>query len=31
MAMATAQEFDPEGVRVAHVVIDGQIDEPGAR
>jgi Short-chain alcohol dehydrogenase of unknown specificity len=31
MAMDIAQEFGPEGVHVAHVVIDGQIDEPGAR
>lgn len=31
MAMDIAQEFGPEGVHVAHVVLDGQIDEPGAR
>ncbi|MFB6254961.1 MAG: SDR family NAD(P)-dependent oxidoreductase [Halobacteriaceae archaeon] len=31
MAMDIAQEFGPEGIHVAHVVIDGQIDEPGAR
>jgi NAD(P)-dependent dehydrogenase (short-subunit alcohol dehydrogenase family) len=31
MAMDIAQEFGPEGVHVAHVVIDGQIDRPGAR
>jgi NAD(P)-dependent dehydrogenase (short-subunit alcohol dehydrogenase family) len=31
MAMDIAQEFGPEGVHVAHVVIDGQIDTPGAR
>jgi len=31
MAMDIAQEYGPEGVHVAHVVIDGQIDEPGAR
>jgi NAD(P)-dependent dehydrogenase (short-subunit alcohol dehydrogenase family) len=31
MAMDMAQEFGPEGVHVAHVVVDGQIDEPGAR
>jgi len=31
MAMDMAQEFGPEGIHVAHVVIDGQIDEPGAR
>ncbi|MEZ3162730.1 SDR family NAD(P)-dependent oxidoreductase [Halorubrum sp. RMP-47] len=31
MAMDIAQEFGPEGVHVAHVVIDGQIDSPGAR
>lgn len=31
MAMDIAQEFGPEGVHVAHVVIDGQIDEPGVR
>ena len=29
MAMDMAQEFGPEGVHVAHVVIDGQIDTPG--
>jgi NAD(P)-dependent dehydrogenase (short-subunit alcohol dehydrogenase family) len=31
MAMDIAQEFGPEGVHVAHVVIDGQIDGPGVR
>ena len=31
MAMDIAQEFGPEGVHVAHVVIDGQIDSAGAR
>jgi len=31
MAMDMAQEFGPEGIHVAHVVIDGQIDGPGAR
>ena len=31
MAMDMAQEFGPEGVHVAHVVIDGQIDSPRAR
>jgi NAD(P)-dependent dehydrogenase (short-subunit alcohol dehydrogenase family) len=31
MAMDIAQEFGPEGVHVAHVVIDGQIDSPGIR
>ena len=31
MAMDIAQEFGPEGVHVAHVVIDGQIDAPDAR
>jgi NAD(P)-dependent dehydrogenase (short-subunit alcohol dehydrogenase family) len=31
MAMDIAQEFGPEGVHVAHVVIDGQIDGPDAR
>lgn len=31
MAMDIAQEFGAEGVHVAHVVIDGQIDSPGAR
>jgi len=31
MAMDIAQEFGPEGIHVAHVVIDGQIDTPGAR
>jgi NAD(P)-dependent dehydrogenase (short-subunit alcohol dehydrogenase family) len=29
MAMEIAQEFGPEGVHVAHVVIDGQIDALG--
>jgi NAD(P)-dependent dehydrogenase (short-subunit alcohol dehydrogenase family) len=28
MAMDIAQEFGPEGVHVAHVVLDGQIDGP---
>jgi NAD(P)-dependent dehydrogenase (short-subunit alcohol dehydrogenase family) len=31
MAMDIAQEFGPEGVHVAHVIIDGQIDAPGVR
>lgn len=31
MAMDIAQEFGPEGIHVAHVVIDGQIDTPGVR
>jgi NAD(P)-dependent dehydrogenase (short-subunit alcohol dehydrogenase family) len=31
MAMDIAQEFGPEGVHVAHVVIDGQIDTPGVQ
>jgi NAD(P)-dependent dehydrogenase (short-subunit alcohol dehydrogenase family) len=31
MAMDMAQEFGSDGVHVAHVVIDGQIDGPGAR
>ncbi len=31
MAMDIAQEFGPEGVHVAHVVIDGQIDSPDVR
>ena len=31
IAMDIAQEFGPEGVHVAHVVIDGQIDSPGVR
>jgi len=31
MAMDIAQEFSPEGVHVAHVVIDGQIDTPSTR
>jgi Short-chain alcohol dehydrogenase of unknown specificity len=31
MAMDIAQEFGPEGIHVAHVVLDGQIDEPDAR
>jgi len=31
MAMDIAQEFGPEGIHVAHVVIDGQIDSADAR
>jgi NAD(P)-dependent dehydrogenase (short-subunit alcohol dehydrogenase family) len=31
MAMDIAQEFGPDGIHVAHVVIDGQIDGPGVR
>jgi NAD(P)-dependent dehydrogenase (short-subunit alcohol dehydrogenase family) len=31
MAMDIAQEFGSEGIHVAHVVIDGQIDTPGVR
>ena len=31
MAMDIAQEFGPEGIHVAHVVIDGQIDTPGVK
>jgi NAD(P)-dependent dehydrogenase (short-subunit alcohol dehydrogenase family) len=31
MAMDIAQEFGPDGVHVAHVVIDGQIDTPRNR
>ncbi|MFB6081632.1 MAG: SDR family NAD(P)-dependent oxidoreductase [Halanaeroarchaeum sp.] len=31
MAMDMAQEYGPEGIHVAHVVIDGQIDGPGVR
>ncbi len=31
MAMDIAQEFGPEGIHVAHVVIDGQIDTPTIR
>lgn len=31
MAMDMAQEFGPENIHVAHVVIDGQIDAPGVR
>ena len=31
MAMDIAQEFGSEGVHVAHVVIDGQIDTPGVK
>ncbi len=31
MAMDMAQEFGPEGIHVAHVVVDGQIDTPGVR
>ncbi|MEF8837898.1 MAG: SDR family NAD(P)-dependent oxidoreductase [Haloarculaceae archaeon] len=31
MAMDIAQEFGPEGVHAAHVVIDGQIDGMGVR
>jgi NAD(P)-dependent dehydrogenase (short-subunit alcohol dehydrogenase family) len=29
MTMEIARKFGPEGVHVAHVVIDGQIDAPG--
>jgi len=31
MAMDVAQEFGGDGVHVAHVVLDGQIDTPGTR
>ena len=31
VAMDIAQEFGPEGIHVAHVVIDGQIDTPDVR
>ncbi|MEZ3117477.1 SDR family NAD(P)-dependent oxidoreductase [Halobaculum sp. MBLA0147] len=31
MAMDIAQEYGPDGVHVAHVVLDGQIDSPGVR
>ena len=31
MAMDIAQEFGPEGIHVAHVVIDGQIDSQTTR
>ncbi len=31
MAMDMAQEFGPDGIHVAHVVIDGQIESPAAR
>jgi NAD(P)-dependent dehydrogenase (short-subunit alcohol dehydrogenase family) len=31
MAMDMAQEYGPEGVHVAHVVIDGRIDTPSVR
>jgi NAD(P)-dependent dehydrogenase (short-subunit alcohol dehydrogenase family) len=31
MAMDIAQEFGPEGIHVAHVIIDGQIDGPNTR
>ncbi|MFA1610861.1 SDR family NAD(P)-dependent oxidoreductase [Halobellus rubicundus] len=31
MAMDIAQEYGPEGIHVAHVVIDGQIDNPRTR
>ena len=31
MAMDIAQEFGPEGIHVAHVVLDGQIDTPDVR
>jgi NAD(P)-dependent dehydrogenase (short-subunit alcohol dehydrogenase family) len=31
MAMDMAQEFGSDGVHVAHVVVDGQIDTPSAR
>jgi Short-chain alcohol dehydrogenase of unknown specificity len=31
MAMDIAQEFGPDGIHVAHVVLDGQIDTPDRR
>jgi NAD(P)-dependent dehydrogenase (short-subunit alcohol dehydrogenase family) len=31
MAMDIAQEFGPEGIHVAHVILDGQIDTPDLR
>jgi NAD(P)-dependent dehydrogenase (short-subunit alcohol dehydrogenase family) len=31
LAQSTAREFGPQGVHVAHVVIDGQIDTPRVR
>jgi NAD(P)-dependent dehydrogenase (short-subunit alcohol dehydrogenase family) len=31
MAMDIAQEFGPEGIHVAHVVLDGRIDTPDLR
>jgi NAD(P)-dependent dehydrogenase (short-subunit alcohol dehydrogenase family) len=31
MAMDMAQEFGPEGIHVAHVVLDGRIDTPALR
>jgi len=31
MAMDVAQEFGGDGIHVAHVVLDGQIDTPGTR
>ncbi|MFQ3284750.1 MAG: NAD(P)-dependent dehydrogenase (short-subunit alcohol dehydrogenase family) [Natronomonas sp.] len=31
MAMDIAQEFGPEGIHVAHIVLDGQIDTPDIR
>ncbi|GAB3672711.1 SDR family NAD(P)-dependent oxidoreductase [Halopiger thermotolerans] len=31
MAMDMAQEFGPDGIHVAHVVIDGQIETPAVR
>ncbi len=31
LAQSMAREFEPQGVHVAHVVVDGQIDTPRVR
>lgn len=31
MAQSLAREFGPQGIHVAHVVVDGLIDTPGLR
>jgi NAD(P)-dependent dehydrogenase (short-subunit alcohol dehydrogenase family) len=31
LAQSLAREFSPQGIHVAHVIIDGQIDTPRAR
>lgn len=31
LAQSKAREFGPQGIHVAHVIIDGQINTPGMR